>query len=67
VPAGVEALAYDGTPDRVAFERLNALIGTAPFHVELGRTYPLDEASTAHREIEQHHLGKLALRVRGQA
>jgi NADPH2:quinone reductase len=67
VPAGVEALAYDGTPDRVAFERLNALIGTAPFHVELGRTYPLDEASTAHREIEQHHLGKLALRVRRQA
>jgi NADPH2:quinone reductase len=67
VPEGVEVHAYDGTPDRDAFDRLNALIGTAPFHVELGRTYRLDEASVAHREIEKHHLGKLALRVAAQA
>ena len=67
VPEGVEALAYDGTPDRDILERLNALIGSGPFHVELGKTYRLDDASAAHREIEQHHLGKLALRVRAQA
>jgi NADPH:quinone reductase-like Zn-dependent oxidoreductase len=64
MPAGVEALTYEGTPDRAAFERLNALIGRDPFRVELGRTYRMDEASAAHREIERHHLGKLALRVR---
>ena len=64
VPEGVKRLAYDGTPDRKAFERLNALIGSAPFHVELGRVYRLDEAERAHREIREHHLGKLALRLR---
>lgn len=64
VPEGVTRLAYDGTPDRNILERLNALIGTAPFHVELGRVYRLDEADRAHREIREHHLGKLALRLR---
>lgn len=63
-PGGVTRLAYDGVPSRDAFERLNALIGTEPFHVELGRVYRLDEADRAHREIGKHHLGKLALRLR---
>jgi NADPH:quinone reductase-like Zn-dependent oxidoreductase len=64
VVEGVRRLAYDGVPDRLAFERLNALIGEAPFHVELGRIYRLEEADRAHREIREHHLGKLALRLR---
>jgi len=64
VPDGVTLLAYDGTPSKDVFERLNALIGSAPFHVELGRVYRLDEADRAHREIREHHLGKLALRLR---
>lgn len=64
VPEGATRLAYDGTPDRDVLERLNALIGSAPFHVELGRVYRLDEVDRAHREIGKHHLGKLALRLR---
>lgn len=64
VPTGVALLAYDGTVSRDAFERLNALIGSAPFHVELGRVYRLDEADRAHREVGEHHLGKLAIRLR---
>jgi NADPH:quinone reductase-like Zn-dependent oxidoreductase len=64
VAKGVMLLAYDGTPGKDAFERLNALIGSAPFHIELGRTYPLADAARAHREINKHHLGKLALRLR---
>jgi NADPH2:quinone reductase len=63
VPPGVSAHAYDGTPDREAFERLNRLIGSGPFHVELGRLYRLEDAARAHREIETHHLGKLAFRM----
>jgi NADPH2:quinone reductase len=59
----VTLLAYDGEPGRDAFERLNRLIATGPFHVELGRVYRLEEAARAHREIEQHHVGKLALRI----
>lgn len=64
-PSGVKLLAYDGEPSKDAFERLNRLIGDGAFHVELGRVYRLEDAATAHREIEQHHLGKLAFRIRG--
>jgi NADPH:quinone reductase-like Zn-dependent oxidoreductase len=63
VPEGVALFAYDGTPSAEAFERLNRLIGPDPFHVELGRVYPLGEAAEAHRALERHFLGKLALKV----
>jgi NADPH:quinone reductase-like Zn-dependent oxidoreductase len=63
VPDGIESHAYDGTPDLDAFNRLNRLIGSSRFHVELGRVYRLEDAEVAHREIEKHHLGKLAFRV----
>jgi NADPH:quinone reductase len=62
-PEGVAVLAYDGEPSRDAFERLNRLIAAGPFHVELGRVYRLEDAARAHREIQKHHLGKLALRM----
>jgi NADPH:quinone reductase len=62
-PKGVTLLAYDGEPSRDAFERLNRLIAAGPFHVEVGRVYSLEDAARAHREIEKHHLGKLALRI----
>jgi len=62
-PEGVTLLAYDGEPGPHALERLNRLIASSPFHVEIARTYPLEDAARAHREIEQHHLGKLALRI----
>jgi NADPH:quinone reductase-like Zn-dependent oxidoreductase len=62
-PEGVTLLAYDGEPSRDAFERLDRLIAAAPFHVELGRVYRLEDAAQAHREIGEHHVGKLALRI----
>ncbi len=62
-PKGVKMLAYDGEPSADALARLNKLIAAGPFHVEVGRVYPLDEAARAHREIGQHHLGKLAFRI----
>lgn len=65
VPDGIESHAYDGTPGLDAFNRLNRLIGSKRFHVELGRVYRLEDAEMAHREIEKHHLGKLAFRVHG--
>ncbi|MFL5321468.1 MAG: zinc-binding alcohol dehydrogenase family protein [Myxococcaceae bacterium] len=63
VPAGVERHAYDGTPDAKAFARLNELIGDQPFRIELNRVYSLDEVAQAHREVEKHHVGKLAVRL----
>jgi NADPH:quinone reductase-like Zn-dependent oxidoreductase len=62
-PDGVTLLPYDGDPGRDALERLNRLITAGPFHVELGRVYRLEDAAQAHREIERHHLGKLAFRI----
>ncbi len=62
-PPGVTVQAYDGEPSAELLERLNRLVAAGPFHVELGRVYPLEEAARAHREIGQHHLGKLALRI----
>ena len=62
-PPGVAVLAYDGEPGRDALDRLNRLIASGPFHVEVGRVYRLEDASRAHRELGQHHLGKLALRI----
>jgi hypothetical protein len=62
-PRGVQVLAYDGIPDARAFDRLNRLIGDAPFHVELDRTYRLEEVARAQEDVEKHHLGKLALRI----
>jgi NADPH:quinone reductase-like Zn-dependent oxidoreductase len=64
VPEGVTVRAYDGDPSPDAFERLNRLIASGPFHVELGRVYRLEDASLAHRELDQHHLGKVAFRMR---
>jgi NADPH2:quinone reductase len=63
-PKGVRVESYDGTPSRDAFERLNRLIGDKPFHVELGRVYHLDQAASAHRDIEKHYIGKLAFEIR---
>jgi NADPH2:quinone reductase len=63
-PKGVRARGYDGTPAREAFERLNRLIGRQPFHVAIGRVYRLEDAAAAHRQIEKHHLGKLAFEIR---
>jgi NADPH:quinone reductase-like Zn-dependent oxidoreductase len=59
---GLRAMGYDGTPGADAFERLNALIEQEPFHLEV-RTYSLEDAAQAHRDVERHHLGKLALRM----
>lgn len=62
-PKGVAARSYDGEPSPKRFDRLDELISRGPFHVE-ARFYPLEEAAQAHRDLEKHHLGKLALRMR---
>ncbi len=60
---GIKVIAYDGVPKPEIFDRLNALIAAGPFHVELGKTYALEDAARAHQELSRHHLGKLALRI----
>jgi NADPH:quinone reductase len=62
--SGVTVQSYDGTPDPQAIEKLNDLIRSGPFVVHIARMFPLDQAAEAHRALESHYLGKLALRPR---
>jgi NADPH:quinone reductase-like Zn-dependent oxidoreductase len=60
--AGVKLTAYDGEPDRQIIEKLNRLIEAGPFEVHIAHTFPLERAADAHRALDEHYLGKLALR-----
>jgi NADPH:quinone reductase-like Zn-dependent oxidoreductase len=37
--------------------------GTGPFEVHVARSFPLDQAAEAHRMLDEHYLGKLALQT----
>jgi NADPH2:quinone reductase len=54
---------YNGEPDGEIFRRLNRLLESGPFEVQVARTFPLAQAAEAHRALDSHYLGKLALRV----
>jgi len=58
---GISINSYDGTPSREAMQKLNRLIEKAPFEVHVARTFPLEQASEAHRALDEHYLGKIAL------
>jgi NADPH2:quinone reductase len=57
-----EYVGDDAGPE--TFERLNRLIASGPFEVHVARTFPLEQAAEAHRALDGHYLGKLALRPR---
>jgi NADPH2:quinone reductase len=59
---GIRVEAYNGTPSPELIEKLNRLIEAGPFEVHVARTFPLDQAAEAHRALDGHFLGKLALR-----
>jgi NADPH:quinone reductase-like Zn-dependent oxidoreductase len=54
---------YDGNPDHDILTRFNQLIDDGPFDVHLFRTFPLEHVAEAHRALDEHHLGKIALRI----
>jgi NADPH:quinone reductase len=60
---GVKTSSYDGLPGREVFDRLNRLVESGPFQVEIGRTYSMDEMKAAMQDVQKHHVGKLALRI----
>lgn len=62
-PDGVEIEAYDGENSAALIERLNTLINSGPFEVHVDTTFPLEEANKAHKALDEHHLGKIALRI----
>jgi NADPH:quinone reductase-like Zn-dependent oxidoreductase len=60
---GIAVEAFDGYHGREALDRLNRLVSAGPFHVEVSRTYSLEDTPHALRDVKRHHLGKLAVRV----
>jgi NADPH:quinone reductase-like Zn-dependent oxidoreductase len=60
---GIKIQAFDGYHGHEALERLAELVAAGPFHVEVSRTYDLDEVPRALRDVGKHHLGKLAVRI----
>jgi hypothetical protein len=62
-PSGVKSQSYNIEPTLEQIEKLNRLIESGPFEVHVARTFPLDKAADAHREVDKHFLGKLALRA----
>jgi len=62
-PKGVELEAYDGETSRPLIDKLNDLIDSGPFTVQVDRTFPLEDADKAHKALGEHHLGKIALRI----
>jgi NADPH2:quinone reductase len=60
--SGITVKNYDGTPSPEAINKLNQLIDKGPFEVHVARTFPFNQAAEAHRALDQHFLGKIALR-----
>ncbi len=60
---GVTVRLFNGYSGHEALDRLNQMIAMGPFHVEIAREYPLEEAFLALRDVSGHHLGKLAVAV----
>jgi NADPH:quinone reductase len=63
VRPGVRLSSYDVAVDPKAIEKLNRLIEAGPFEVHVARTFRLDQAADAHQALDEHYLGKLALRL----
>jgi NADPH:quinone reductase-like Zn-dependent oxidoreductase len=62
-PTKVRIDAYDGEGGREALDKLDRLIEAGPFEVHVHRVFPLQQAADAQAALEEHHLGKIALRV----
>lgn len=63
LPRGVGKKSFDGVESPEAFARLNELVESGPFHIELSRTYSLDRTAQALRDVRRHHVGKLAIKM----
>lgn len=54
---------YYGNPDEEILTRFTKLFASGPLSVHVARTFPLEQAAEAHRALDAHYLGKLALQV----
>ncbi|MFD0743062.1 NADP-dependent oxidoreductase [Phytohabitans flavus] len=62
-PPGPPVSYYDGDISRAGTDRLNAIIEASSFEVHVARTFPFKRVKDAHRTLNDHYVGKLALKV----
>ncbi|MDX1641625.1 MAG: zinc-binding dehydrogenase, partial [Balneolaceae bacterium] len=62
-PEGVNLQAYSMNSSPEVYEKLNSLIEAGPFNVHIARSFPLEEAAEAHRQLDDHYVGKYVLEV----
>jgi NADPH:quinone reductase len=63
---GVRLSSYDASRGQQATAKLHRLIDSGPFEIHVARTFPLEQVADAHRVLNNHYLGKLALRPSGR-
>lgn len=62
-PEGIDLRAYNMNSSPEVYERLNGLIEKGPFKVHIARSFPLEGAAEAHRQLDDHYVGKYVLEV----
>lgn len=62
---GVRLSSYDAARSQVTTAKLQRLIDSGPFEVHVAHTFALEQVTEAHRALDEHYLGKLALRPNG--
>lgn len=62
---GVRLSSYDATRGQMATAKLHRLIDSGPFEIHVAHTFALGHVTEAHRALDEHYLGKLALRPNG--
>lgn len=63
IPAGVTGRGFHGQGAAGVLKRINRLIDSGPFRVNVARTFSLSDAVAALEALSSHYLGKLALAV----
>lgn len=54
---------FDGDRNRLALERLNAVIEAGSFTPHIARRFGMAQVQDAHRALQDHYVGKLALSI----
>jgi len=61
--AGPEVTHFDADRSRASTDRLNAVIEAGGLSVHIAETFPMNSVRDAHRALQEHYIGKLAMRV----
>src|SRR5438874_4773469 len=60
---GITVQAYNGEYQNPPFEKINRLIESGPFDIEVAKTFSLEQAADAQRALDDHYLGKLVIKL----